>query len=625
MKVFPGAVFTTALSVAMSLAGVAQAADAPKPTPTFTKDIAPIFQAKCESCHRPDNMAPMSLVTYEEARPWAKSIASRVGARQMPPWHIDKTIGIQKFTNDRSLNDDADRHDSGVGRRRRAEGRPEGHAAGEGVEGRHRAGTLATKYGQPDLVVKSPDYTMPPVAQDAWWRPTVPTGLTEPRWVRAIDIRPVGKSARKITHHALARLQQPEDMKTELFTNDPNVAGDGLFMEWAVGKNGDEMRPGLGPSDAARTRRSSGRCTITRSAKKITAHTELAVWFYPKGQEPKHREVLGALQHVLAATCPARASLDIPPNQVTTTESFVTLRQNARIENFQAHMHLRGKGMSMEAIYPDGRREMLSQVTDFNFNWHNMYIYDDDVAPLLPKGTILHFLAWYDNTKANKSNPDPDQWVGWGDRTVDEMGHAWINITYYNDDEFKAEQTQARVEGRQHDRRSAVTVRAEPYISRRRPIRTAPFFQGRSVESEWGQTPLWHHSDTGEQQMRGRVLAGIATLAIGWSGGALAGAGQQGIGQSPSPLPLTLDHSREGIERHARVRRLVLRQGRQPEPPRRLLQPQHEAGVRHSGRARTTASSRAGRIMGQPTHFAARPPVGRLHRSSCRRISATRS
>ena len=137
---------------------------------------------------------------------------------------------------------------------------------------------------------------------------------------------------------------------------------------------------------------------------------------------------------------PNAQPLDIAPNSVTTTESFVPLRENARIENFQAHMHLRGKGMSMEAIYPDGKRETLSQVTDFNFNWHNMYIYADDAAPLLPKGTILHFIAWYDNTKANKSNPDPDQWVGWGDRTVDEMGHAWLNITYYNDADFKAEQ-----------------------------------------------------------------------------------------------------------------------------------------------------------------------------------------
>jgi hypothetical protein len=145
---------------------------------------------------------------------------------------------------------------------------------------------------------------------------------------------------------------------------------------------------------------------------------------------------------------PGSRGLDIAPNQITTTESFITLKQNARIENFQAHMHLRGKGMSMEALYPDGHREMLSQVTDFNFNWMTMYIYADDAAPLLPKGTIIHLIAWYDNTKANKSNPDPNQWVGWGDRTVDEMGHAWLNITYYNDADFKIEK----------DNRAAKTV-----------------------------------------------------------------------------------------------------------------------------------------------------------------------
>ena len=297
--------------------------------------------------------------------------------------------------------------------------------------------SMSNKYGAPDLIVNSPEYTMPPVAQDAWWRPSVPTNLTEPRWVRAIEIRPVGKNARKITHHALARLQQPEDMDPALFTNDPNVSGDGLFMEWAVGKNGDEMRP-----DAGRLMLPNSKIVWEMHyhavGEEITAHTELGVWFYPKGQEPKHREVL-ALFNTFSGSEPGARSLDIQPNQVTTTESFVTLKQNARIENFQAHMHLRGKGMSMEAIFPDGRREMLSQVTDFNFNWHNMYIYDDDAAPLLPKGTILHLLAWYDNTKANKDNPDPDQWVGWGDRTVDEMGHAWLNITYYSDEDFKGE------------------------------------------------------------------------------------------------------------------------------------------------------------------------------------------
>jgi len=405
--------------------------------PTFTKDVAPIFQDKCQGCHRPDGMAPMSLVTYEDARPWAKSIAARVGTRQMPPWHIDKTVGIQKFKNDRSLNDDQIETILAWVAAGAPKGDPKDMPPAK-VWPNEDVWQLAGKYGQPDLIVKSPEYTMPAVAQDAWWRPTVSTGLTEPRWVRAIEIRPVGKNARKITHHALARLVQQEDMPADLFTNDPNVAGDGLFMEWAVGKAGDEMRPG------------SGRLMLPDSkitwemhyhavGEEITSHTELAVWFYPKGQEPKHREVLGLFNTFSANQAVGTRALDIPPNQVTTTESFVPLKENARIENFQAHMHLRGKGMSMEAIYPDGKREMLSQVTDFNFNWHNMYIYADDAAPLLPKGTILHFLAWYDNTKGNKSNPDPDQWVGWGDRTVDEMGHAWLNITYYNDEDFKAE------------------------------------------------------------------------------------------------------------------------------------------------------------------------------------------
>jgi mono/diheme cytochrome c family protein len=429
------------VSMALAFSGLvvaalpAVAADAPK-TPTFTKDVAPIFQQKCEACHRPDNMAPMSLMTYEEARPWAKSIAARVGARQMPPWHIDKTIGIQKFKNDRSLSDEQIETIVNWVNAGAPKGDPKDMPPAR-VWKDESGWSMANKYGAPDLVVKSPDYTMPPVAQDAWWRPSVPTNLAEPRWVRAIEIRPVGKNARKITHHALARLQQPEDMDPALFTNDPNVSGDGLFMEWAVGKNGDEMRP-----DAGRLILPNSKIVWEMHyhavGEEITAHTELAVWFYPKGQEPKHREVL-ALFNTFSGSVPGARSLDIQLNYVTTTESFVTLKQNARIENFQAHMHLRGKGMSMEAIYPDGKREMLSQVTNFNFNWHNMYIYDDDAAPLLPKGTILHLLAWYDNTKANKDNPDPDQWVGWGDRTVDEMGHAWLNITYYNDDDFKAE------------------------------------------------------------------------------------------------------------------------------------------------------------------------------------------
>src|SRR5713101_2425845 len=271
-----------ALAFSAVLVAAVPAGAADGKTPTFTKDIAPIFQQKCEACHRPNNMAPMSLMTYEEARPWAKSIAARVGARQMPPWHIDKTVGIQKFKNDRSLNDDQIETILQWVAAGAPKGDPKDMPAPR-VWADESGWQLANKYGEPSLVIKSPEYTMPPVAQDAWWRPTVPTGLTEPRWVRAIEIRPVGKNARKITHHALARLQQPEDMDPALFTNDPNVSGDGLFMEWAVGKNADEMLPNS---------KIVWEMHYHAVGEEVTGHTELGVWFYPKGQEPKHREVL---------------------------------------------------------------------------------------------------------------------------------------------------------------------------------------------------------------------------------------------------------------------------------------------------------------------------------------------
>jgi len=115
------------------------------------------------------------------------------------------------------------------------------------------------------------------------------------------------------------------------------------------------------------------------------------------------------------------------------------MRENGRIESFQPHMHLRGKAMEMTAILPTGQVQVLSKVSEFNFNWMTSYFYSDDSAPLLPKGTIIKVTAWHDNTIANKNNPDPNVWVGYGDRTVDEMAHAWVNVTYMGDADFKTE------------------------------------------------------------------------------------------------------------------------------------------------------------------------------------------
>jgi hypothetical protein len=118
------------------------------------------------------------------------------------------------------------------------------------------------------------------------------------------------------------------------------------------------------------------------------------------------------------------------------TEGYTVLKQNALLENFQPHFHLRGKAMEVDAILPDGNRQVVSYVDKFNFNWMTNYIYADDAAPVFPKGTIIHVIAWHDNTRANKFNPDPDQWVGFGDRTVDEMAFAWVNVEFLDDTEY---------------------------------------------------------------------------------------------------------------------------------------------------------------------------------------------
>jgi len=405
--------------------------------PTFTKDVAPIFQEKCQSCHRPDSIAPMSLVTYQEVKPWAKSIRERVITRNMPPWHIDKTVGIQHFANDRSLTEEQIqtivRWVDGGSVQGDAKDMPPAKTWADNA-----AWNFAATYGgPPDLIVKSPLYKVPAVAMDAWFKPTVDTGLTEQRWVRAIEIRPSTVKGRKVTHHALARLLQSEPGAPVNPLDDGSaVAGvaSGLFMEWAVGKQGEIMRA------------NSGKLMLPGSkivfevhyhsvGEDITDQVELGIYFYPKGQEPKYRQTLGYFNSIAGSS----RNIDIPPNATFTSQSITTMRQAGRVENFQPHMHLRGKAMQVEALLPDGTTTLLSKVDRFDFNWMTNYIYADDAAPLLPRGTRLRVTAWYDNTKANKNNPDPDQWVGYGDRTVDEMGHAWINLTYMSDQEYESE------------------------------------------------------------------------------------------------------------------------------------------------------------------------------------------
>jgi hypothetical protein len=375
----------------------------------------------------------MSLVTFEDVRPWVRSIRSQVAARRMPPWHIDKSIGIQEFKADRSLSDEQIETivrwiDGGS-----PKGDPKDLPRPIEWKDTSKWNYAGLFGGPPDLIIQTPPYTMPAVSQDVWFRRSVPTGLTEPRWVRAMEVRPVTNEGRRIVHHVTAQLEQDEPVKRG--AEDAPPIGPAYFMEWAVGKQGEIMRE------------NSGKLMLPGSTIEFSVHyhavgteisdsVELGLYFYPKGQEPKYRQHLVS---VYASNSGVPEFVDIRPNSVSVSQGIRALPHAARIENFQPHMHLRGKAMLMEAVLPDNSVKVLSYVSHFDFKWMLNYFYADDAAPLLPKGTLLRVTAWHDNTAANKNNPDPDQWVGHGDRTVDEMAHAWVNITYLSDDEFNAE------------------------------------------------------------------------------------------------------------------------------------------------------------------------------------------
>ncbi|HMJ87554.1 MAG TPA: cytochrome c [Vicinamibacterales bacterium] len=435
-----------AVSACLSFAAPALAADTPA-KPTFSKDVAPIFQAKCQECHQPNSIAPMSLITYQDARPWARSIKERVATRQMPPWHIDRSVGVQKFKNDLSLTDEQVDTivrwvDGGS-----LQGDPKDLPPAKPLVTDNEWQAVRDGFGKPDLVVKSSECTMPAEHQDVWYRPMSDIPLNEPRWVKLVEIRPTNLKSRKIIHHSIAYLilnNDPEAVNTGTANGPDRFGGDDLvnrrpqLMEWAIGKGYDLFRPGTGKLLVPGEKISWDQ-HIHAVGEEVTGGSEIGIWFYKKGEEPKKRSYLIGFTGI-----DRTKMLDIPPNSMAMTEGFTVLKENALIENFQPHFHLRGKSMQVEAILPDGSKQVISYVGNFNFNWMTNYIYDDDAAPLLPKGTVIHVTAWYDNTKANKNNPDSDQWVGYGDRTVDEMAHAWMNVVYFNDVEYKALQAERK-------------------------------------------------------------------------------------------------------------------------------------------------------------------------------------
>ena len=381
---------------------------------TFTKDIASILQNRCQVCHRPNNIAPMSLVTYQDARPWARSIKQQVVQRNMPPWFIDQHIGIRKFKDDPSL---TEQEIATIGAWVDA-GAPQGNPA-DMPPPRQFEDTDKWHIGKPDLIVSMPvSYTVKPAASDWWGNFVADSGLTEDRYIKAVETKPTRNGIR-VVHHAVTSLVYDE------------MPEGGTLNEYAVGKNGDIYPEGSGKLIKAGSRI---RFNMHYHAvgETITDRTEVAFVFYPKGYVPTH--VMNTL------LTPNNDDLDIPAGADNVrSDAYFKLEKPARLTGYQPHMHNRGKAQCIEAIYPNMTVEQLSCVNRYNFGWQIAYNYADDVTPLLPAGTIIHATTWHDNSAKNQFNPDPRNWVGFGNRTTDDMARAWLNFYYLSDDEFKAE------------------------------------------------------------------------------------------------------------------------------------------------------------------------------------------
>jgi len=412
-KCFLSAVFVTAFAAAQEPAQI-----------TFTKDVAPILQERCQVCHRPNTFAPMSLLTYEEARPWAKSIKQKVVAREMPPWYIDKNVGVHNFKNDVSLTD----KEIATLAKWADNGAPKGNPA-DMPPPRKFEDSDTWHLGQPDLIVQLPkDILIPAAGADRWIDVLADSGLTEDRYIRGIEVRTI-KGFRSV-HHVTTSMKHEDD------TDDGDNVQGAFLNEYALGKNADVFPEGAGRLIKAGTKINFN-LHLHSTGQETMANVALGLSLYPKGYKPKYLETTEKVGDP--------KDLDIPPNTDNVRfDGYQTLAKPARLLSFQPHLHNRGKASCMEAIYPGGNKvETLSCVNRYQFAWHLVYLYEEDDQPLLPAGTILHISSWYDNSPSNKFNPDPDNLITYGQRTVDEMGGAWISYYYLSDDEYK-QQVDAR-------------------------------------------------------------------------------------------------------------------------------------------------------------------------------------
>ena len=409
---------------------------------TFSKDIAPILQRSCQNCHRPDGGAPMSLVTYEEVRPWARSIKLRTAIRDrqgaMPPFYVEKDIGILKFKDDQSLNDEELAKiqawaDNGAPRGNPADMPPPVEFA--------KAGEWTL--GEPDLILRSPEVAKEAIGPD-WWGDLglVPTGLTEDRYVKSVEVREIndippeaGSSTvggRYVWHHMTYS------------SGVLNEEGTGLIEEtrqrWPiheVGRNADIFPDKFGTLLQANSALHLRAAHLhSNGIRDTTAHLEFGLILHREGYKPEY----GNRAQVRLGN---GNDIDVPPGRANQEfHSFEVLKQHTKLVAFEPHLHAPGTRMCIEAIW--GRNHFTLNCAGYDHSWVKQYVYQDDYAPLLPKGTILHIIGFLDTTLANRNLADPRNWAGGGRRSVSNM---FIDLGYaveLTEEQFQTEMAERR-------------------------------------------------------------------------------------------------------------------------------------------------------------------------------------
>jgi hypothetical protein len=372
----------------------------PKP-PTFTKDVAPILQRRCEECHRAGGVAPVSLVTYKEVRPWARSIREKVVKREMPPFHAKGDVG--RYHDDPRLTDSeiatiSDWVEAGA-----REGDPKDLPP-------RRVWKDEWSFGEPDLTVSRPrPFSLARSNKDLYVFFVFDHVFAEDTWVKSIQVRP-GNA--RLVHHANVHLVPPgfkapaEGYIAGDF--DPSARGTIMISGWVPGTNTVRLSEGTAVR-LPKGMRLAVQVHYAPSDRDATDRTEVGLYFADGIVRKNIRMMLGD-----------RKDLEIPPGQPEV--SFVDRKMfttDAVVKFFHVHMHLRGKSYAMRFHYPDGRVETVMEVPGYDFNWQRTYILSEPMR--VPKGTAVEFIGTYDNSAKNRFNPDPAQTVRWGEFTRDEM------------------------------------------------------------------------------------------------------------------------------------------------------------------------------------------------------------